>query len=117
MQRFYIYAERGLARRRVSIWIYEGRLQIEFQQNLLAEYHYKYDRRDKRLHAVFDPLWHETEFASPQLELWELDDEHWLKVRPRPYHREVKFPLPNVEQLQLFRLAALLFLLLHSYHS
>ena len=28
IQRFYIYAERGLARGRVSIWLYEGRLQI-----------------------------------------------------------------------------------------
>jgi hypothetical protein len=38
VQRFYIYAERGLARKRVAVWIYEGRLHIEYQQTLLARY-------------------------------------------------------------------------------
>jgi len=38
IQRFYIYAERGLARQRVSIWLYEGRLHIEYQQIMLARY-------------------------------------------------------------------------------
>jgi transposase InsO family protein len=32
VQRFYLYAENGLARQRVSIWIYEGQLRIEYQQ-------------------------------------------------------------------------------------
>ncbi|MCZ7569808.1 MAG: hypothetical protein M5U01_14660 [Ardenticatenaceae bacterium] len=111
MQRFSIYAERGLARRRVSIWIYEGRLPIAYQHNLLAEYHYRYERRRKRPRAVFGPVLPETEFVSPQLEFWELDDEQWLKVRFCPDHRKLKFPLPEVEQLTLFRFAALLFLL------
>ena len=34
VQRFYIYAERGLARQRVSVWLYEGRLHIEYQQTM-----------------------------------------------------------------------------------
>jgi hypothetical protein len=29
LQRFYIYAERGLARQRVLVWLYEGRLHLE----------------------------------------------------------------------------------------
>ena len=29
VQRFYIYAERGLAHKRVSIWIHQGKLHIE----------------------------------------------------------------------------------------
>ncbi len=44
VQRFYLYAEQGLSRRRVSI-------------------------------------------ASPQFELWELDDEQWRKIARRPYER------------------------------
>ncbi len=36
IQRFYIYAERGLARKRVSIWLYEGRLQIAYREALVA---------------------------------------------------------------------------------
>lgn len=37
VQRFYIYAHRGLARERVAVWIYEGRLHIEYQQTLYVE--------------------------------------------------------------------------------
>ena len=30
--RFYLYAENGLSRQRVSIWIYEGQLRIEYHK-------------------------------------------------------------------------------------
>jgi hypothetical protein len=80
IQRFYIYAERGLARQRVSVWLYEGRLHIEYQQTMLARYAYRYDRKHKRLRAVDQPHIQRTIFADPQLELWELSDEQWRKV-------------------------------------
>jgi putative transposase len=83
VQRFYIYAERGLARQRVSVWLYEGRLHIEYQQTMLARYAYRYDREHKRLKAVSQPQIQRTIFASPQLELWELDDEQWRKIVER----------------------------------
>jgi hypothetical protein len=84
IQRFAIYAERGLARQRVSIWLYEGRLHIEYQQALLARYAYRYDRKRRRLRAVHKPQLYATAFADPQLELWELSDEQWRKVLERP---------------------------------
>jgi transposase len=83
VQRFYIYAERGLARQRVSVWLYEGRLHIEYQQTMLARYAYRYDRKQKRLQAVDQPQIQRTIYADPQLELWELDDEQWRKVLER----------------------------------
>jgi hypothetical protein len=83
IQRFYIYAERGLARKRVSIWLYEGRLQIGYREALLARYGYRYDRRRKQIHAVQQPQLYRTVYASPQLEFWELDDEQWRKVVER----------------------------------
>jgi hypothetical protein len=83
VQRFYIYAERGLARQRVSVWLYEGRLHIEYQQTMLARYAYQYERKQKRLRAVDQPQLQRTIFASPQLELWELDDEQWRKIVER----------------------------------
>jgi len=55
IQRFYIYAERGLARQRVSVGFYEGRLHIEYQQIMLARYAYRYDRKHKRLRTVDQP--------------------------------------------------------------
>jgi transposase InsO family protein len=87
VQRFYIYAERGLSRTRVSVWLYDGRLHVAHQDTLLARYAYQYDRKARRLRAVAQPHLYHTPYASPQLELWELDDEQWRKVTRRPYER------------------------------
>jgi transposase InsO family protein len=99
VQHFYIYAERGLSRQRVSIWIYEGNLQIEYQQTLLAQYQGDYDRHQKRLKEVSQPTLHRTPFGSPQLEIFELDDEQWLKVRQRPYQRHPRRRTQMAKQL------------------
>jgi transposase InsO family protein len=103
MQRFYLYAERGLARKRVSVWLYDGRLQIAYQQALLAQYAYRADRRAKRLRTVERPRLYCTAYASPQLELWELDDTRWRKVleRSRWPRRHVRAPDVRVQQLAL----------------
>jgi len=113
IQRFYIYAERGLARQRVSVWLYEGRLHIEYQRIMLARYAYRYDRKRRQLRAVDQPQLQKTVFASPQLELWELDDAQWRKVleraaRPR---RTKRAETSAVEQLS-FRIAGLMLLIL-----
>jgi hypothetical protein len=65
VQRFYIYAEPGLSRQRVAIWVYEGELRIEYQQTLLARYRCAYDQRQRRLQDVSHPLLYQTPFASP----------------------------------------------------
>jgi transposase InsO family protein len=111
IQRFYIYAERGLARQRVSIWMYEGQLRLSSHQNRLAEYHYDYDRGRKTLKGVSQPTLYQTPFVSPQLELLELDDEQWHKVLARSYARRRKVPLPVAEQLPLLELVGLALLL------
>jgi hypothetical protein len=76
IQRFYIYAEQGLSRQRVAVWIYEGQLRIEYRETLIARYRCAYDQRQKRLREVSQPTLYHTIFASPQLELIELDDAH-----------------------------------------
>jgi hypothetical protein len=113
VQHFYSYAERGLARQRVSIWLYGGRLHIEYQQIMLARYAYRYDRKRKQLQAVEEPQLHKTVFADPQLELWELDDTQWRKVLERAARtRRLKaVGMSTVEQLS-FRIAGLILLLL-----
>jgi putative transposase len=101
IQRFFIYAEQGLSRQRVSIWIYEGNLQIEYQETLLAQYHGDYDWRKKGLQEVSQPTLYQTPFASPQLEMFELDEEQWLKVRQRSYQRRQKRVTQLARQLPL----------------
>ena len=101
VQRFYIYAERGLSRRRVSVWLYDGRLHIAHQHTLLARYAYQYDRKARRLRAIAQPHLYRTTYASPQLELWELDDEQWQKVTRRPYERHPRPADVGARQLVL----------------
>jgi transposase InsO family protein len=104
VQRFYIYAERGLARRRVSIWLYDGRLHLAHQQALLAQYTYHAKRRGKRIREVDPhPQLYRTTYASPQLELWALDDAQWRKVVERPPYQRRRAQLPET----LFRQLAL----------
>jgi transposase InsO family protein len=101
VQRFYLYVEQGLSRKRVSIWIHEGHLQIEYQQTLLAKYHCQTDRRQQRLRNVTHPTLYCTPYVSPQLEFFELDDEQWRKIFPRPYHRQQKGLHQEARQLTL----------------
>lgn len=90
VQRFSLYAESGLSRQRVSIWIYEGELSIEYQQTLLARYPCDYDRQQGQLQAVRQPTLYTTVFRSPQLELIELDDAQWRKFQRHPARNYAK---------------------------
>jgi hypothetical protein len=104
VQRFYLYAEDGLSRQRVSIWIYEGELSIEYQKTLLARYRCEFDSRQRQLQDVSQPTLYATPFVSSQLELIELDDEQWIKFQRRParhYSRRIAM-LP--QQLSLIDL-------------
>ena len=64
VQRFYMYAERGLARRRVSVWLSDGRLSIAHRDALLARYAYRYDRTARRLRAVERPELFRTMYTT-----------------------------------------------------
>jgi transposase InsO family protein/transposase len=104
IQRFYVYAERGLARHRVAVWLYDDTLRVDYAQTLLAQYTVTYDRRRRRLRTVKKPVLHTTRYAAAQLALFELDDEQWHKVYSRPYERHAKRPVaaPQGTQLVLF---------------
>ena len=112
VQRFYLYAENGLARQRVSIWIYEGHLSIEYHKTLLAQYRCHYDPKQGQLQEVSAPTLYATAFRSPQLELIELDDAQWRKCQRRPLSTYTRHRAMLPEQLFLLDLgASALFLL------
>ena len=106
VQRFYLYAENGLARQRVSIWIYEGQLRIEYHKTLLARYRCIYDARHGQLQEVSAPTLYATAFRSPQLELIELDAEQWRKCQRRPLSTYTRHRARLPEQLFLLNLGA-----------
>ena len=60
-----------------------------------------YDQRQKRLREVSQPTLYHTMFASPQLELIELDDTQWIKVQQRALRRRTHLMLSIGEQLTL----------------
>ena len=113
IQRFYIYAEQGLSRHRVAVWIYEGQLRIEYRETLIARYRCAYDQRQKRLREVSQPTLYHTVFASPQLELIELDDAQWSKVQQRALQRRTQRRRTLGEQLTLMGLETSAFIFLY----
>jgi len=80
IQRFYVYAEQGLARQRVAVWLYDNHVHVTYRDALLARYVAQYDRKRKRIHALHTPMVYATPYDSPQLELWALDDTQWRKI-------------------------------------
>lgn len=115
IQRFYVYAERGLSRQRVSIWIYEGHLHLEYQSARLADYQCDYNRETKSLVTLHNPRLYRTIHASPQLELFELDDSQWHKIAHRTYLRRIQRHLLPVVQLPLAGIGMASVLWLHLY--
>ena len=84
IQRFYVYAEHGMAKKRVSVWMHAGWLRVEYEQIVLARYAYTHHRRRRALKTISRPKIYQTAFASPQIELFELDETQWLKIWQRP---------------------------------
>jgi len=79
-----VYGANGLARQHAAVWLYGERLTVEYADEPLAQYQVRYQRDGSHLLAVEEPQVFETAFRSPQLPLWELSDEEWLKVLRRP---------------------------------
>jgi hypothetical protein len=111
VQRFYLYAENGLSRQRVSMWIYEGELSIAYHQTVLARYRCEYDPKHRQLQSVSDPTLYPTLFTSPQLELIELDDTQWRKWQRRPARSYTKRRAMFPQQLSLLVCKALALIL------
>ena len=60
-----------------------------------------YDPKHKQLQAVSAPTLYPTSFASPQLELIELDDTQWRKWLRRPARAYTKQRAMFPQQLSL----------------
>lgn len=84
IQHFCLYAEPGLARQRVTVWILDTDLQIAHDDTVVARYDCRFDRDLKRVLRVKNPTVYRTAFRSPQLELFELDDAYWGRILHRP---------------------------------
>ena len=75
-----LYAEPGLERRRVAVWLYKEQLSVEFNESLLVQYSVTYQPDHKQFRSVTHPHIYETAYRSPQLPLWKFGDDEWLNV-------------------------------------
>jgi hypothetical protein len=106
-----IYAEEGLARREVALWLGTESLAVEFAGDTLARYDVRYSMSTKRLREVKKPRLFETNYhrSRPQLRLFELDtlgEAGWLKaLRLKDYASRRAHNRPQALQGSLFSAA------------
>lgn len=81
-----VYGERGLARRRASLWLYGETLTVEFTHEPLAQYRVAYQPDRAHFREITEPRLFPTRHRSPQLAMWELGDGDWHK-RPEGTRR------------------------------
>jgi hypothetical protein len=72
------YGERGLAKAKVTVWIYEGSLRVEKEAVTLSQYEIELKSDHKHVQAVSNPQTHQTPFRSPQLALFDLGPDGWI---------------------------------------
>jgi putative transposase len=81
-----IYAEAGLARDGVDVWLYDEHLTVVFEDLTLAKYHVSYQPDGRRLRTIDEPQLYQTPHQSPQLPLWVLKDDEWRKAYRLPLY-------------------------------
>ncbi len=89
LQRFRLYAEEGLARREVAVWVQEDSLTVEYGGEALSRYEVECDPAVGagsvgRLRGVKNHTLFESSIIVPQLRLFDLGEalgeEGWMKV-------------------------------------
>jgi hypothetical protein len=98
---YHFYVEAGLPLTQVLLWVAGTQLRAAFDHVILAEYHCRYDWRDRRVKEVRQGVFHPTRFAAPQGTLLPLTPQDSLVIyRARAKRRAPKrSPTP---QLLLF---------------
>jgi hypothetical protein len=98
---YHFYVEAGLPRTQVLLWVAGTQLRAAFDDVILAEYHCRYDWRDRRVKEVRQGLFHPTRFASLQGALLPLTPQDSLVIYRARAKRRVPAPSPT-PQLLLF---------------
>ena len=70
----------GLPQTQVLLWVAGTQLRAAFDHVILAEYHCRYDWRDRRVKEMRQGVFHPTRFASPQGTLLPLTPQDSLVV-------------------------------------
>jgi transposase/transposase InsO family protein len=99
---YHFYVEEGLPKTQILLWVYGEQLRAVLNTVILAEYHCRYDWRQRKVTNIRDGVFYSTRFASPQGSLLPLNPQEAL-VLYRPRRRPARLPFP-AQQLMLFEL-------------
>jgi transposase InsO family protein len=99
---YHFYVEEGLPQTRVLLWVAGERLRAAFDQVILAEYHCRYDWRDRKVTDIRQGVFHHTRYASPQSALIPLTPQESLVVYRARSSRRRGPRLAPAQQLLLF---------------
>jgi putative transposase len=107
--RWKLYAERGLAKEPVTIWVYDGTLKVEYQATLLSQYTVQLQEDRRHIKQVSRPSLVDTPFRSAQWTLFDLGPDDWLLYLRLPDYaiRRRKRQAKGIVQLGLFENALL----------
>jgi transposase InsO family protein/transposase len=98
---YHFYVEAGLPQTQMLLWVTGTQLRAAFEHVILAEYHCRYDWRDRRVKDVRPGVFHLTRFASAQGTLLPLTPHDSLVVYRTRARRRVPVR-SSIPQLLLF---------------
>ena len=102
---YHFYVEEGLPRTKVLLWVYGHELRAVFENVVLAEYHCRYDLRDRKVKDIRDGRYYpHDDFTADQGSLIALNPQESLVLYRQPSApRQARLPFP-AQQLWLFEL-------------
>jgi len=92
---YHFYIEAGLPQTQVLLWVAGTHLRAAFDHLILAEYHCRYDWRDRRVKDVRQAAFHPTRFALPRGTLLPLTPPDSLVHLSRPGKASSASPAPH----------------------
>ena len=99
---YHFYVEAGLPQTQVLLWVAGEQLRAVFEHVVLAEYHCRYDWRDRHVKEIREGVFYPTRFASPQGRLIPLTPQDSLVVYRAKQPRRRASTAPLTPQLLLF---------------
>jgi hypothetical protein len=101
---YHFSVEEGLPQTRVLLWVAGERLRAAFDHVILAEYHCRYDWRDRQVKDIREGVFHHTRYVSPQKTLIPLTPQESLVIYRARSSRRRGPRLALAQQLLLFEL-------------
>jgi transposase InsO family protein len=101
---YHFYVESGVPKTQVLLWVYGEHLRAVLDNVVLAEYHCRYDWRERKVTDLCDGVFYPTRFVSPQGALIPLNPQESLIVyRLQTRRRQIRRTF-STQQLVLFEL-------------